>query len=337
MTVIGTTVYFGATDVVQINAAGTSGHCQKGYNEDKRDGPVERAALWSFDKHPHQLEHTHLALRAREPVIERSGKMCKPFTGSLRFKSLKVARSLALTVLSVVLLAAASDKGWSQQRAQARAHNTAQGLPPEAKPVIPATPVVDPASPLGQALVSCDKLSDAPGPFALPGLKGDIALDRCYKGRDHLVCIFDALISEAKSLMDSYTKIVDAKYPEINSVDGVCKLKRDALASDITGAEDFAKRFAALKSQYETDAKCSANVKQAFRDVVLTDMAQPPDILKSMNDFIDGDINRVSQVENQVVDLAEKMQAAMKAMKTIEKIHRTMCLKESNNTREKQN
>ena len=38
MTVIGTTVYFGATDVVQINAAGTSGHCQKGYNEDKRDG-----------------------------------------------------------------------------------------------------------------------------------------------------------------------------------------------------------------------------------------------------------------------------------------------------------
>jgi len=266
--------------------------------------------------------------------------MYKPFTGSLRIESLKVARLCALTILSVVVLAATSDNGWSQQRSRA---NNAQRLnrtnsaPPEAKPVIPATPAVDPASPLGQALASCDKISAEPGLFALPGLKGDIALDRCYKGRDHLVCISDALISEAKSLMDSYTKIVDAKYPEINSVDGICKLKREALASDITGAEDFTKRFAALKSQYESDAKCSANVKQAFRDVVLTDMAQPPDILKSMNDSIEGDINRVSQVENQVVDLAEKIQAATKAMKTIDKIHRTMCLKESNNAREKQN
>jgi hypothetical protein len=205
--------------------------------------------------------------------------------------------------------------------------------PPEEKPAIASTPSIDPASPLGQRLASCDKISDGPGPFALPGLKGDIALDRCYKGRDHLVCIFDALISEAKSLMDSYTKIVDAKYPEINSVDNICKLKRDALASDITGAEDFTKRFAALKSQYDSDSKCATNVKQAFRDVVLTDMAQPPDILKSMNDSIDGDINRLSQVENQVVELAEKMPTAKKSMKTIEKIHRTMCLKESNSAR----
>lgn len=267
--------------------------------------------------------------------------MYKPFTGSLHIKSLKVARLCALTILSVVVLAATSDNGWSQQRS--RANNAAQRLnrtspaPPEAKPVIPATPAVDPASPLGQALASCDKISAEPGSFALPGLKGEVALDRCYKGRDHLVCIFDALISEAKSLMDSYTKIVDAKYPEINSVDGICKVKRDALASDISGAEDFTKRFAALKSQYESDAKCAANVKQAFRDVVLTDMAQPPDILKSMNDSIDGDINKVSQVEGQAVDLAEKMQGATKAMKTIEKIHRTMCLSESNNVPERRN
>ena len=193
--------------------------------------------------------------------------MYKPFTGSLRFKSLKVARLFALTVLSVVVLAVISDNGWSQQRPHANnaaKDSSSNPAPPEAKPVIPATPAVDPASPLGQALASCDKISDEPGSFALPGLKGDIALDRCYKGRDHLVCIFDALISEAKSLMDSYTKIVDAKYPEINSVDNICKLKRDALASDITGAEDFTKRFAALKAQYESDAKmcgkCEASV-----------------------------------------------------------------------------
>jgi hypothetical protein len=83
-----------------------------------------------------------------------------------------------------------------------------------------------------------------------------------------------------------------------------------------------------LKSQYESDSKCAVNVKQAFRDVVLSDMAHAPEILKSMTDSIDGDINRLSQVENQIVDLAEKMQASTKAMRIIEKIHRTMCFKE---------
>ena len=254
--------------------------------------------------------------------------MCKPFTSILRFKSLKVVRSFVLAVLAVAVLAVIPDKGWSQQRTHTQRLNRINPAPPEeAKPAIPSTPAIDPASRLGQALASCDKISNEPGPFALPGLKGDIALDRCYKGRDHLVCISDALISEAKSLMDSYTRIVDAKYPAINSVDNICKIKRDALASDISGAEDFTKRFATLKSQYESHAKCAANVKQAFQDVVLTDMAQPPDILQSMNASLDGDINRVSQVENQTVDLAEKMQAATKAMKTIDKIHRTMCLK----------
>src|SRR5208282_3589382 len=109
-------------------------------------------------------------------------------------------------------------------------------------------PALDPASPLGQALASCDKIREEPGSFALPGLRGDVSLDRCYKGRDHLVCIFNALISEAKSLTDSYTKIVEANYPELNSVESICKLRQDALASDITGAEDFTKRFSILKS-----------------------------------------------------------------------------------------
>lgn len=266
---------------------------------------------------------------------ERSENMCKAFAGNPRVRSLKRSRSLVLAVASAVILIVLSDSGWSQQKAHGvnstqRPNRVAS--PEQEKPTAAApAPAVDPSSPLGEALASCDKLTDATG-FALPGLKGEVTLDRCYKGRDHLVCVFDAVISEAKSLMDSYTKIVDAKYPEINSVDGICKLRRDALATDITGAEDFAKRFAVLRSQYESGSKCAGNVKQAFRDVVLTDMAQPPEILKSMNDSIDGDIGRVSQVEDQVVELAEKIQAAMKAMRTIDKIHRTMCLKEMTET-----
>ena len=264
--------------------------------------------------------------------------MYKAFTRSPRCRSLKVSRSFVLAVVSAVTLIFVSDNGWGQQRAHSthRAQRATTVAPSEQeKPAIAAAtpaPVVDPSTALGQALAACDKLSETAGSFVLPGLKGEVTLDRCYKGRDRLVCVFDAVISEAKSLMDSYTKIVDAKYPELNSVESICKLKRDVLATDITGADDFTKRFAVLKSEYEAGAKCAANVKQGFRDVVLTDMAQPPEILKSMNDSIDTDINRVSQVENQAVELAGKMQAAVKAMRTVDKIHRTMCFKESTET-----
>ena len=268
--------------------------------------------------------------------------MYKAFTRSPRCRSLKVPRSFVLAVASAVTLIFVSDNGWGQQRAHSthRAQRATTVAPSEQeKPAIAVAtpaPVVDPSTALGQALAACDTLSA--GSFILPGLKGEVTLDRCYKGRDRLVCVFNAVISEAKSLMDSYTKIVDAKYPELNSVESICKLKRDVLATDITGADDFTKRFAVLKSEYEAGAKCAANVKQGFRDVVLTDMAQPPEILKSMNDLIDADINRVSQVENQAVELAGKMQAAAKAMRTVDKIHRTMCFKESTeSTAPKQN
>ena len=261
--------------------------------------------------------------------------MYKPFPKSPCFRSLKVSRSFVLAVLSVVVFTLVSDKGWSQRRLQTRTNIPetrtnipAQGSSQQEKPTIVSTPAIDPASPLGQALASCTKISEVQESFTLPGLKGEVTLDHCYKGRDHLVCVFNALISESKSLIDAYTKIVDAKYPEYNSVDNICKLKRDSLLSDITGAEDFTKRFAVLKSQYESNSKCAVNVKQAFQNVALTDMTQPPELLKSMTDSIDGDINRVSEAENQAVDLAEKMQASTKSMKTIEKIHRTMCVKD---------
>ncbi len=229
------------------------------------------------------------------------------------------ARSLLLTALSLALLTIFTDNGWSQQLQ--RFHSRPRPIP-EA-----VAPQVDTASPLGQALAACDKEAAAQETFVLPGLKGDVTLDRCYKGRDHLVCVFDTLISEAKSLTESYTKIVDAKYPEFSTVENICRIGQDALASDIAGSEDFTKRFAVLRTKYETASKCAMTVKQAFHDVVLSDMAQPPEILKSMTEAIEGDINRVAEVENQIVDLDAKMEAAKKAMKTIDKIHRTMCMK----------
>jgi hypothetical protein len=253
-----------------------------------------------------------------------------------KYKALTFARSFGLITLSFVALMLMPDKGWSQQRGSsvlsqqrgpsgARLYARVKENP--ATPAITAPPTIELTSPLGQALASCDKDTAAQETFGLPGLKGEVTLDRCYKGHDHLICVFDALITEAKSLTDSYTPIVDAKYPDFNSVESICQIKPDALTSHMAGADDFAKRFVGLKTKYDSASKCAISVKQAFRDVVLTDMTQPPEILKSMTESIEGDIAQVSEVENQTVDLAAKVEAAKKAMKTLEKIHHAMCVK----------
>jgi Flavin containing amine oxidoreductase len=216
--------------------------------------------------------------------------------------------------------------GWTQQGGQSGAHRS-RGQAKE-NSAIPVTPAIEPTSSFGQALAACDKDVAVEETFALPGLKGEVTLDRCFKGHGHLICVFDALIAEAKSLTDTYTPVVEAKYPDFNSVENICQIKPDALASHMAGAEDFTKRFAVLKSKYESASKCAINIKQSFRDVVLADMTQPPEILKSMTESLEADVARVSDVENQTVDLAAKIEAAKKAMKTIEKIYRAMCMKD---------
>jgi hypothetical protein len=169
---------------------------------------------------------------------------------------------------------------------------------PEAAPI----PVIDKTSALGQALAACNQDSAVQEAFTFPELKGEVTLDRCYKGRAHLICVVTALSTEAKSLTNSYTKIVDAKYPDLTTVDGVCQLNPETLASDIVGTEDFAKRFKELKSQYEAATNCTHNVEEGFKNVTLADMAQPPEVLKSMIASIDGDVAKASAVHTQISD-----------------------------------
>jgi hypothetical protein len=160
-------------------------------------------------------------------------------------------------------------------------------------------------------------------------VKGEITLDRCYKGRAHLICAFTALTTEATSLTKTYIKIVDARYPDLTTVDGICKINSDTLASDIAGSEDFAKRFKELKSQYETATKCAANVEQAFREVSLADLTKAPEILQSMTASLDGDVAKISKVQQQISDLSAQMEQSNKALKEVTKIHRAMCMKAS--------
>jgi hypothetical protein len=206
--------------------------------------------------------------------------------------------------------------------------NTTSNTTPDTTPVpvsLPS-PAFDNTSALGQALAACNQDAAVQEAFTLPGLKGEVTLDRCYKGRAHLICVFTALSTEAKSLTSSYTKIVDAKYPDLTTVDGVCQLNPETLASNIIGSEDFAKRFRELKSQYEAATSCAGNVEQGFKNATLTDMVQAPEIIKSMIASIDSDVAKISGAEAQISDLAEKMEVSKKAMKTVTRIYHAMCL-----------
>jgi hypothetical protein len=244
---------------------------------------------------------------------------------------------LALLFLSVGAIALVSDTASAQQQQQrVQVRRTATRInPPErtntttdTTPVALPSPAIDKTSALGQALAACNQDAAVQETFTLPGLKGEVTLDRCYKGRAHLICVFTALSTEAQSLTGTYTKIVDAKYPDLNTVDGVCQVTLQTLAADIAGSEDFARRFKELKSQYEAATKCAGNVEQAFKDVSLADMTQAPEILKSMTASIDGDLAKISKVHEQIFDLSAKMELANKAMKAVTKIHHAICMNE---------
>jgi hypothetical protein len=190
-----------------------------------------------------------------------------------------------------------------------------------------AIPVVDPHTVFGSALASCDKLAEASEAPALPGSRGEVKLDRCYRGRDHFVCSFNALMAEASSLLENYTKITNTNYPELSNLEDICRIKPETLAIDLQSATDFNTRFKEVKAQYVARLGCASSIQQSFRDVTLSDMAQAPDLLKSMIDTIEGDMKGVVAVQAQVAGLAEKIDASQKAMNTIQKVHRSMCAK----------
>jgi hypothetical protein len=53
---------------------------------------------------------------------------------------------------------------------------------------------------------------------------------------------------------------------------------------------------------------------------------QAPEVLKSMIASIEGDVANVSKVNEQISNLAERMDQSNKAMKTVTKIYHAMCL-----------
>jgi hypothetical protein len=255
-----------------------------------------------------------------------------------KFSALWTA-SLTMLALSPVFW---SGVGWAQERpvGWTQVRPVAQRPPAPAPRRVPGQPALPDSAPvaltgseptggaLGTALASCDKGSESSESLILPGPKGEVKLDRCYRGRDHLVCSFNALLTEAKSLIEDYGKIVEARYPDVSNVDGVCSMKPDNLTTDLQQATDFANRFRALKAEYSVRTNCASKIGQSLKDVTLRDMAQAPEILKSMIDSIEGDVKGIAVAQAKVVELAEKIDSSQKAITTIRMVHRTMCLKD---------
>jgi hypothetical protein len=258
------------------------------------------------------------------------------------------AHLIAMALLYSALPSVWPSVAWSQQssiqvnspiqaqaepRRRLRPASAAQPSPVEPSTQDPTTislPAADLGSPLGSELESCAK-ADGVEPVSLPGLKGEIKLDRCYRGRDRLVCSFQALSSEA-TLLENYRNIVDANYPEFGSIDDVCRIEPDSLATDLKNAAEFASRFKILKAEYDSRVNCANKVEQSLQDVILPDMTQAPAMLKSMIDSIDETIKGASAPQAQVAELAEKINSSRKALLTIQKIHQTMCRRDQTAT-----
>ncbi len=229
--------------------------------------------------------------------------------------------SLAFSVICALLVGLWSDTS-SAQRSRNQfnpppRYELQRPEPPSAPITFPAT---DASSALGKAFASCEPKAD-PSELSLPASKGEIKVDRCYRGRDHLVCQFNALVAEANSLMENYRKIVDANYPEVRDVGGICTIKEDTLANDLQNAAEFENRFKTFRAEYEARSACANRVQQLITQVAFPDMTQGPDLVKSMTDAIDGDVKGVSEVQGRLAGLAERMVSSHKAMATLQKIH----------------
>lgn len=260
---------------------------------------------------------------------------CSPTSSSITIKFIaKFALFIAFTLMITAPSFDISSTG--DAYAQRRRFRDREDDPPrrreeprqetQAPAPAPATPAINASTPFGQALASCDQSQAEDAQFGLPGLKGEIKLDRCYRGRKHLSCRIDTVINEGKALTDEYTRIVEAKYQEVTNLGDICKIDFEALTKDAGGATEFAKRFAAARAEYDARSACATKVKASVADVTLPELVQAPEVLKSMMDAVESEITRVSTAHKQVADLAGRIDASYKSILVLQKIHRAMCI-----------
>jgi hypothetical protein len=161
--------------------------------------------------------------------------------------------------------------------------------------------------------------------LVLPGPRGPIKLDSCYRGREHFVCSVNAIVAESQRLRSEYEKIVQMNYPSFKTIDPVCRLSSESVATDIQLVKDFFPRFRAVKSAFERQANCAVTVGRTLKELNLATLTNGADIVRSMVDAIDGDMKHIPDERQDSADLAETIESARKSLDSIEKLHAAMC------------
>ena len=117
--------------------------------------------------------------------------------------------------------------------------------------------------PLAQVLQECNAKPVVT--VKLPGAKGTIELNRCYRGRDHRSCIVTALVAEANSIKQDYAEIVSAAdYPELKALDSQCQLSADRVEEHYKAIQTFQSRWALLRREYAAQLDCNNSVEDAL-------------------------------------------------------------------------
>jgi hypothetical protein len=182
-----------------------------------------------------------------------------------------------------------------------------------------ATPVES-----GSPTSSCDQQFPKTD-LVLPGPKGAVKLDGCYRGREHFICSVNAIIAESQKLRSEYEKIVQMNYPSFKTIEPVCKLSSEAVATDIQLVADFFPRFRAVKSAFERQANCAVSIGRTIKELNLSTMANGADIVRSMMEALDGDMKLVPDERQNSSDLSDTIEAARKSLDAIDKLHAAMC------------
>jgi hypothetical protein len=191
---------------------------------------------------------------------------------------------------------------------------------PAARPTASAAATGEAGSPTA----SCDQEFSRTD-LILPGPKGPIKLDSCYRGREHFICSVNAIIAESQKLRADYDRIVQMNYPTFKTLEPVCRLSSDAVSGDLKAVNDFFPRFRAIKSAFDRQANCAVTMGRTFKEINLSTMANGADITKSMMDAIDGDMKNVADERQGSAELSENIESARKSLEAIEKLHAAMC------------
>src|SRR5262245_47574906 len=161
--------------------------------------------------------------------------------------------------------------------------------------------------------------------LVLPGPRGPVKLDSCYRGREHFVCSVNAIIAESQRLRSEYEKIVQMNYPSFKTIDPVCRLSSEGVATDIQLVKDFFPRFRAVKSAFERQANCAVTIGRTIKELNLATLTNGADIVRSMVEAIDADMKHVPDERQDSAELAETIESARKSLEAIEKLHAAMC------------